>query len=88
MTLVAGALGHSLVAWSHRHVEAWLGSLITQCQPIVGSIAAWILLGESLTTVTIVGGIVVLAATADVLLGRRGAAGDAFAEPDSPAPAG
>ncbi len=89
VTLVPGALGHSLVAWSHRHVEAWLGSLITQCQPIVASIAAWILLGESLTTATIVGGIVVLAATAGVLLDtRRRAAGDTFAEPESPAPAG
>jgi drug/metabolite transporter (DMT)-like permease len=89
VTLVPGALGHSLVAWSHRHVEAWLGSLITQCQPIVASIAAWILLGESLTTATIVGGLVVLAATAGVLLDTRGrAAGDSFAEPESPAPAG
>ena len=89
VTLVPGALGHSLVAWSHRHVEAWLGSLITQCQPIVASIAAWILLGESLTTATIVGGLVVLAATAGVLLdSRRRTADGAFAEPESPAPAG
>jgi hypothetical protein len=25
----AGAIGHVLLAWSHRHLEAWLGSLIT-----------------------------------------------------------
>jgi hypothetical protein len=54
VTLLPGATGHVLLAWSHRHVEAWLGSLITQCQPVVGSVAAWVLLGESLTLVTIV----------------------------------
>ena len=89
VTLLPGALGHSLVAWSHRHVEAWLGSLITQCQPIVASLAAWVLLGESLTIATIAGGVVVLACTGAVLLDtRRGEPDDTFAEPESPAPAG
>ena len=55
VTLGAGAIGHVLLAWSHRHVEAWLGSLITQCMPIVSSVAAWVLLGETLTPLTIVG---------------------------------
>jgi drug/metabolite transporter (DMT)-like permease len=90
VTLLPGATGHVLLAWSHRHVEAWLGSLITQCQPVVGSIAAWALLGESLTLVTIVGGLVVLAATAAIVLRsrRRPTSGIVFADPESPAPAG
>lgn len=89
VTLLPGALGHSLVAWSHGHVEAWLGSLITQCQPIVASVAAWALIGESLTVATIVGGAVVLASTAAVLLdSRHVASAGAFDEPESPAPAG
>lgn len=89
VTLVPGMLGHLMVAWSHRHVEAWLGSLITQCQPIVGSLAAWWILDERLTTAVIVGGAMVLASTAVVLV-RQGSrpSQDAFDEPESPAPAG
>jgi drug/metabolite transporter (DMT)-like permease len=64
LAAIPGAIGHVLVAWSHRHVEAWLASLITQGQPVVGSAAAWLLLGESLTVLTIVGGAVVLVSTA------------------------
>jgi drug/metabolite transporter (DMT)-like permease len=88
VTLLPGATGHVLLAWSHRHVEAWLGSLITQCQPVVASVAALILLGESLNVVTIVGGLVVLGSTAAVLLRNRGRAkDDDFEEPETLAPA-
>lgn len=89
VALGAGTIGHVLLAWSHRHVEAWMGSLITQCMPIVSSIAAWVLLDEALTPLTIVGGLIVLAATAAVLLRPRARmADDAFDEPEIPAPAG
>jgi drug/metabolite transporter (DMT)-like permease len=64
LAAIPGANGHLMVAWSHRHVEAWLASLITQGQPVVGSAAAWLLLGESITALTIIGGAIVLAATA------------------------
>jgi drug/metabolite transporter (DMT)-like permease len=64
LAAIPGAIGHVMVAWSHGNVEAWLGSLITQGQPVVGSAAAWLLLGESLTLLTIVGGAIVLASTA------------------------
>jgi drug/metabolite transporter (DMT)-like permease len=90
VALGAGAIGHVLLAWSHRHVEAWLGSLITQCMPVVSSIAAWVLLGESLTALTIVGGLIVLAATAAILVRSRSRAVDGAFEvaPETPAPAG
>lgn len=68
VVLVPGATGHLLLAWSHRHVEAWLGSLITQCMPVVGSVAAWIVLGETLTPITIGGGLIVIAATAAIVV--------------------
>ncbi len=90
VALGAGAIGHVLLAWSHRHVEAWLASLITQCMPIVSSFFAWVLLGESLTPLTIAGGLTVLAATAAILMRTRArAADDAFdVAPETPAPAG
>lgn len=87
VTLVPGAIGHLLVAWSHRHVEAWLGSLVTQSAPVVGSVAAWVLLGESLTPATVLGGLVVLGATAHVLLRNRRRAPVVLDDPGPPAPA-
>jgi drug/metabolite transporter (DMT)-like permease len=87
VALGAGAIGHVLLAWSHRHVEAWLGSLITQCMPVVSSVAAWVLLGESLTALTVVGGLIVLAATAAILV-RSGDAGDTSEAPETAPPAG
>ncbi len=89
VALGAGAIGHVLLAWSHRHVEAWLGSLITQCMPVVSSVAAWVLLGETLTALTIVGGLIVLAATAAILVRSRSRGADeTFEAPETPAPAG
>jgi drug/metabolite transporter (DMT)-like permease len=64
LAAIPGSIGHLMVAWSHRHVEAWLASLITQGQPVVGSAAAWLLLGESLTLMTVVGAVIVLISTA------------------------
>jgi DME family drug/metabolite transporter len=87
VALGAGAIGHVLLAWSHRHVEAWLGSLITQCMPVVSSVAAWVLLDESLTPLTIIGGATVLVATA-VILVRSRHAGDPSGATETPAPAG
>jgi drug/metabolite transporter (DMT)-like permease len=68
VAIFPGAIGHVLMAWSHRHVEAWLGSLITQCVPVVASVAAWIVLAEPLGWRIVAGGLVVLGATAAVVL--------------------
>ncbi len=79
IAIFPGAIGHVLVAWSHRHVEAWLASLITQCVPVVASVGAWVVLGEPLTTPIVAGGLIVLAATAVIVLrvARREADGPA-----------
>jgi drug/metabolite transporter (DMT)-like permease len=64
-----GAMGHTMIAWAHRHVEAWLGALITQCIPVVAAVAAWVALDEPLTPLVVVGGLVVVAATATLAVG-------------------
>jgi len=69
VTLVPGMTGHLLVAWSHRHVEAWLSALITQCAPVVSAVTAYVVLDEPLNALMIVGGAVVLTATALVIVG-------------------
>jgi drug/metabolite transporter (DMT)-like permease len=78
VTIFAGAVGHSFVAWSHHHVEAWLAALITQCQPVVATVAAWVVFGEVLTPIALAGAGVVLVSTAAILV--RGA----LRRPDAP----
>ena len=68
VTIFPGFVGHSLISWSHRHLEAWLGSLITQCMPVIATAAGWALLAEEPTALTIGGGLVVVAATAVIMV--------------------
>jgi drug/metabolite transporter (DMT)-like permease len=82
-----GATGHTLIAWAHRHVEAWLAGLILQCQPVLAAVTAWWLLDESLGPVAILGGGVVLAATGSVVL-REARAARAERVPEAAFPEG
>jgi drug/metabolite transporter (DMT)-like permease len=68
VALVPGFVGHTLVIWSHRHVESWQSALITQCSPVFTVTLAWILLGETLPPLAIVGGAIVIIATGVVLV--------------------
>jgi len=68
VALVPGFVGHSLVIWSHRHVESWRSALITQCVPVVAVVLAWLVLGEPITPMVVGGGLVVVAATGAVLV--------------------
>jgi drug/metabolite transporter (DMT)-like permease len=86
IAIFAGAIGHSLVAWSHQHVPAWMGALILQCQPAVSTILAWVVLHEAVGPVTGAGGAVVIAATATLVLraGRRDPSEFREREPTTP----
>lgn len=88
VALFAGAVGHSLVAWSHQHVEAWLASLILNAQPLVSVSLAWLLLDEKITLVTAIGGVVVLGSTAIVVVRQGRSHPQEFedAEPTAPSP--
>lgn len=68
VAIFPGTLGHLLVAWSHRQGEAWLLSLITQMVPVIATIAAWLVLGETLTTLALAGGAAVMIATAIIVV--------------------
>lgn len=68
VTLLPGAAGHLLVAWSHRHLEAWLSALITQCSPVISAVVAWWALDEALTPLVMLGGLVVVGATGLVIV--------------------
>jgi drug/metabolite transporter (DMT)-like permease len=87
VALVPGLMGHLAVAWSHRFVEAWLGSLLLQSVPVIGSIAAWALLDERISPLTALGGAVVLGATGFIVM-RATTRVPADPEPETLPPAG
>jgi len=84
VALVAGAVGHSLLAWSHQHLQAWLASLILNCQPIVSVALAWVLLRQEVTPLTALGSVLVLAATATLVASRRRNPEEFEPEPTTP----
>ena len=87
IAIVPGLMGHLSVAWSHRFVEAWLGSLLLQSQPVIGTIAAWVVLDERITPLTALGGAIVVAATAFIVV-RAARRDPVYPEPETLPPAG
>lgn len=78
VAIIPGFVGHTLVIWSHRHVESWLSALTTQCTPVLAALLAWWVLGEPILLLTAIGGAIVLAATGALIVGsaRREAAAE------------
>jgi drug/metabolite transporter (DMT)-like permease len=79
VVFVAGAQGgHSLLAWSHAQVDVSISSLLILAEPLIASVAALIVLGEPLSPLSIVGGLLTVAAVGLVL--RRATAGSVAVE--------
>jgi drug/metabolite transporter (DMT)-like permease len=64
LALSAQALGQSLIAYALAHLRATFGSLGLYLQVIAAALYAWLLLGERLRPVQLLGGAVVLIAIA------------------------
>jgi len=62
--LSAQVLGQSLIAYALAHLPATFGAVGLYVQVIAAAVYAWLLLGERLAPLQVVGGIVVLAAIA------------------------
>jgi drug/metabolite transporter (DMT)-like permease len=74
LVFVAGAsAGHLLVAWAHSSVDVSVSSLIMLAMPVLSSVVALLILGEPLTPLTVVGGVIVLASLAAILRGTSAA---------------
>lgn len=61
LSWVSQAGGQSLIAWALAFLPATFSSLTLLLQPVVAAILAWALLGERLTWVQAIGGLIVLA---------------------------
>ncbi len=83
-----GTLGHVLTNWAHAHVSAFAISMLLLGVPVVAATGAALVLGEQVTALQALGGVVVLFAIANVVLrtDRRtaGALAESAAETDAP----
>ncbi len=71
LIVAGGVLGHAMMNWAIVRVPLWLGSTLTLLIPVISSIAAWIFLDETLTTIQVLGMTVVVAALAAIVTSQR-----------------
>ncbi|MHB8504535.1 MAG: DMT family transporter [Acidimicrobiales bacterium] len=72
LALVPG-LAHLLMNWAHHRIDAGISSVIVSVNPVVASVASWVVLGQRLTVLQVVGGAVSLLAI--TLVAKGGSAG-------------
>jgi drug/metabolite transporter (DMT)-like permease len=65
--LVGAQGGHVLLAWAHAHVDVSVSSLLILAEPVVSATAALVFLGEPITALAILGGVVGLVAVAAIV---------------------
>ena len=70
---VSGIGGHLLVNWAHRYVDVTVSSVMMLGVPVVGAIAAWPVLDESLGVLQVLGGVITLVALAAIARSGGGA---------------
>ena len=60
LALISQVAGQSLIAYAMAHLPATLSSVGLLLQPVMASLFAWILLGETLGAAAIMGAVLVL----------------------------
>jgi len=68
IALFAQVIGQSLIAWAMAHLPATFSSVGLLLQPVMATLFAWLLLGETLGTMQLAGAVLVLAG---ITLARR-----------------
>lgn len=74
MALGPGVVGHGLMTWSQSHLDVTLASILGLLGPVISTSLAWVVFGEALTPVQMLGGIVVIGALALLVHDQRGSA--------------
>ena len=72
MVFTGGVGAHMLVNWAHPYVKVSVSSVIVLLSPVVASIAAWVVLDESLSGIQLVGGAITLVAIVAFTRTHRG----------------
>ena len=74
MALGPGVIGHGLMTWSQSHLDVTLASILGLLGPVISTTLAWLVFGESLTVLQILGGLVVIGALSLLVKDQRGPA--------------
>lgn len=74
VALIPGTLGHAFMTWPLRWVAANVAPLLKLAVPALAGGFAWVLLGQPVTPMHVVGGIVTIAGVAGALLTSAGRA--------------
>jgi drug/metabolite transporter (DMT)-like permease len=80
LALLPGTLGHFLASWAYPHASAFAVSIMFLAVPVVASVGAAAFLGETLGGLQLLGGVVVLAAVAAVVLSQPARTGEELAK--------
>lgn len=72
MALGPGIIGHGLMTWSQSHVDVTLASILGLLSPVISTALAWVVFGESLTFLQIVGAAVVIWSLAALVRSQTG----------------
>ncbi len=77
ITLLAVVPGssHLFMNWAHRYIDVSIASLIGSSNPVVAAVAGLVILGQRLTVIQVVGGLVGVGAIAAVAFRHREPAG-------------
>ena len=67
MTVFSGTIGHSFMLWAQKYVDASVSSLILLLGPVISSAGAWLVYGQQISLVQVIGGAIVLASLAGVV---------------------
>lgn len=74
MALGPGVVGHGLMTWSQSHLDVTLASILGLLGPVISTSLAWVVFGQSLTPVQMLGGVVVIGSLALLVHDQRGSA--------------
>jgi drug/metabolite transporter (DMT)-like permease len=70
MVIGPGMVGHGLMTWVQRHVPVGVASMLTLASNVLTSVGAWVVFGQRLGGVQILGGLLALAAVGALLQHR------------------
>lgn len=72
MALGPGIVGHGLMTWSQSHLDVTLASILGLLSPVISTALAWVVFGESLTALQILGAVIVTWSLAALVRSQTG----------------
>ncbi len=75
MMLIPGTMGHYFMTWAQRYLDTTVSSLITLGGPVISTSLAFLFLGQSVSLLQVLGGVVVLMGLGGVIVSAATARG-------------